>query len=234
MSATKISVGVNIVEKSMRGYAVISLSNTGYGNTSEPEILQGSVVEIGGSLYEFAATTETITGWASVATANIAYIELEADTSAPYPVTAKWATTAPSWNTGHHAWYNGDNRAIGFVWKASATEYEHKFFLTPRNHFEFEDHLVFEYRVGQISGAGATLTLSALSNFFENALANIDDNWYRIDGHVSDGTGDGIKSVTKSLVSNNTLDGYTNTFDIEPGSEATDIETLSIRWWWPM
>jgi len=243
MSATKISVGINIVEKAMRGFMAITLSNIGYGNSSEPEIMQGSIAEIGGSLYEFQSTVESITGWASVATSNIAYIELEADASAPYPVTAKWTTTAPAWSSGNYAYYNGDNRTIGFVWKKSATEWEHKFFLTPENHFEFEDNLVFRYTKGSTAGA-SYFTASAMSDWFEHIVPSGSNRHYYVGGTYSTGATfpeifvlDQIYHPTAGVCYLLGLDhtGSSDQIQLGPsGSETTNLRRMNIIWWWAM
>jgi len=111
---------VTIVEKTIRGYMGISLSNL--AGSAAPQIQDGSVIEIGGSIYQFT-TAETITGWPSAAGTT----EYIAAVPAGSVVTVIFTTTAPTWSGTKGGWYSGNNRYIGTVeWGGSAT-YSNKF-----------------------------------------------------------------------------------------------------------
>jgi len=106
---------VTIVEKTIRGYMGISMSNL--EGTGAPQIEDGSVLEINGSVYQFT-TAETITGWPSAAGTT----EYIAAVPAGSTVTVIYTTTAPTWSGAKGGWYSGNNRYIGGCeWGGSAT-----------------------------------------------------------------------------------------------------------------
>lgn len=99
-----------------------ALSLTHFADALEPQIAAGSLCEIGGALYEFAAN-ESITGWAGIAVSSAVYIKLVA---AGASVTAAFTTTAPTWNTTLHGWYSGTDRYIGGLYKDAGGNYIRK------------------------------------------------------------------------------------------------------------
>lgn len=121
-----ISVALTQLSSQRLGYHAISLTNF-WTLDSEPEITAGSKVEIGGSLYNFSGTT-TISGWSTVGTAAQGYLYM---VPAGTVVTPTWAGTAPTWDEAQQAYYSGDDRAVGSVFKASTAGYRYKQIYVP-------------------------------------------------------------------------------------------------------
>ena len=94
-------------EKQRKGFLSMSLSN--WDTTGVPAINAGSVVEMGGSLFQFTST-EAIGG--TFTTSNPNYIYL---TSSSSSLTASATSTAPTWSIAKQAWYDagGTKRCIG-------------------------------------------------------------------------------------------------------------------------
>ena len=114
----QVTVAAVCVDKQRLGYQAISLSH--FLDTSEPSILAGSKVEVGGALYEFTVD-ETGTGWAGLATSSTIYLYL-----VPNGASIAWlySLTAPTWDTAKQGWYNGGNRCFARLYKdATGTGY---------------------------------------------------------------------------------------------------------------
>ena len=94
-------------EKQRKGFMAMSLSN--WDTTGVPAINAGSVVEMGGSLFQFTST-EAIGG--TFTTSNPNYIYL---TSSSSSLTASATSTAPTWSIAKQGWYDagGTKRCVG-------------------------------------------------------------------------------------------------------------------------
>ncbi len=120
MGNAQVTIRDTQLEKQRIG--LLQLSMTNFGNTSEPAIAAGSVVEIGGSLFVFTSN-EAITGWGAIGNDTDCYIRL------PYngPLTAEFTTVAPTWSASKQGWYDGIKRYVGGLRRgASAAVYENK------------------------------------------------------------------------------------------------------------
>ncbi|HUT86626.1 MAG TPA: hypothetical protein VMX15_00880 [Candidatus Heimdallarchaeota archaeon] len=106
------------------GYMAVSLTN--YDNDLEPEIAEGSVLEIGGAVYE-AAADEPITGWGGIGNSNDVYILIDAGT-----LGAVFTLVAPTWSTTKQGWYDGLDRYVGKLYKDGAGAYTLKRVPYPR------------------------------------------------------------------------------------------------------
>lgn len=107
-----------------RGYHQVTL--TEMDTTTIPQVAAGSMVEVGGSLYE-ADSNESISGSASSGTN---YIYLVPGSSI---VTPTWTTTAPTWSDAKQGWYgtggSAGYRSIGQVEYDGASAYYKKAYL---------------------------------------------------------------------------------------------------------
>lgn len=90
---------------------LMELSLTNYNNTSLPAIAAGSIIEVAGSLYQFASET-AISGSAS---AGMNYIYMVPSGS---DLTPTWTTTAPTWDAAKQGWY-GTGGAATYRYVAS-------------------------------------------------------------------------------------------------------------------
>src|SRR6056297_2183806 len=111
------------VEKAQVGKINISFSNM--DNTSEPKIQSGSIVEIAGSLYNFASE-EAATGWSGIANSTQAYMKLVTSGTS---VSAEWTTTAPVYRDDYQGWYESgtDERYVLRCYKDSDGDYKEKY-----------------------------------------------------------------------------------------------------------
>ncbi len=120
MANSQVTTRDTQLEKQRIG--LLRLSMTNFGNTSEPAIAAGSVVEIGGSLFVFTSN-EAITGWGAIGNDTDCYIRL------PYngALTAEFTTVAPTWSASKQGWYDGIKRYVAGLHRgASAAAYEDK------------------------------------------------------------------------------------------------------------
>lgn len=147
---TVVSVALTQVSSQRLGYSAITLTN--FTDTAEPAIAAGSKIEIGGSLYGFSGTT-SIDSWSGIGTASLAYIYM---VPAGTAVSVSFLGTAPSWDEAQQAYYGGDDRAIGTVWKASTAGYDEKLLYAPFQRREtFGSHsltISADYSVGDADG----------------------------------------------------------------------------------
>jgi len=97
------------------GYMAVSL--TEYDSDLEPEIAEGSVLEIGGAVYE-AAADEPITGWGGIGNSNDVYILIDAGT-----LGAVFTLVAPTWSTTKQGWYDGLDRYVAKLYKDAGGDY---------------------------------------------------------------------------------------------------------------
>lgn len=132
MAGSQIEIVANQIEAQRLGYQAISLTH--YDDTSEPQIAEGSKVEIGGALFEFSAN-ESITGWASIANSSDAYIKLTVSGSS---VTASFTTSAPSWDTAKQGWYSGSDRYVFYLRKDGSGNYADKAILPDAPHRQLD------------------------------------------------------------------------------------------------
>jgi len=100
------------------GYMAVSL--TEYDSDLEPEIAEGSVLEIGGAVYE-AAADEPITGWGGIGNSNDVYILIDAGT-----LGAVFTLVAPTWSTTKQGWYDGLDRYVAKLYKDAGGDYTDK------------------------------------------------------------------------------------------------------------
>ena len=98
-------------EKQRKGF--IALSFGGWDTTDDPVINAGSVVEMGGSLFQFLST-ESVGGTITTSNPNYIYI-----TSSSSSLTASATSTAPTWSGAKQGYYDagGTKRCIGGCWK---------------------------------------------------------------------------------------------------------------------
>lgn len=127
MSLSQITVAASALEKQRLGYQAISLTN--FDNDSEPQIAAGSVVEIGGALFE-AAANENITRWSEVSNNTDAWIKLVVSGST---ATAEFTHIAPTWSTSKQGWYSGPQRRIGGLYKDGSGNYTIKWLYPAPN-----------------------------------------------------------------------------------------------------
>lgn len=120
MSLSQVTVYTDQIAAQRIGYQAISLTH--FGDTAEPQIAQGSEVEIGGALFE-AAANESISGWAGISNDTKAYIKLVVSGAT---ATAEFTDTAPSWDTEKQGWYAGDDRYIAKLYKDGSGNYTKK------------------------------------------------------------------------------------------------------------
>lgn len=158
MALTKITDEILRLEKSYEGYNGISLTN--FDNTSEPKIANGSVIEIGGSIFEASGGDESITGWAGIGNGNDVFIEIDPNGSASFTI------ALPSWNTARHGYYNGNNRIVAGLYKYDATTYINKFIYADMGIKIFEHNsdrhnygaLLYHIQHKTIGNGGTTVT----------------------------------------------------------------------------
>lgn len=81
-----------------RGYTGISLTEWASSNTTKPEVGAGSVLEVGGALYEFKTQEAISVGSASAGTV---YVVFSASSNTLY-----LTNTAPAWSITYNGWYD--------------------------------------------------------------------------------------------------------------------------------
>ena len=140
---------VTIVERTYRGYMGVSIS--GIGTASAPTVLNGSVIEIGGSVYQFA-TAEAFTG--TVASGETAYM-----VAVPSGVTCtvEYAASAPTWSAEKNGWYVESDRFFGQLLRDNDGTYVNKEFLSqkenrPPSWHKFADPTAGAYKASKTAG----------------------------------------------------------------------------------
>lgn len=116
----QVTVALTQIEKQRLGYQAISLTN--FAAATEPSVVAGSKIEVGGALFEFTSD-ETGTGWSGIGNNNDVYFYL-----VPSGSSSTWAysTTAPTWSNSKQGWYNGLNRCFGGCVKDGSGNYTGK------------------------------------------------------------------------------------------------------------
>lgn len=136
MAGAQIPTSVTILN-SLRGFQAVSL--TEYNTSAAAAIAAGSMCEIAGAYFQFAAD-ETPTGWSSISTGSTAYIALTASgTAGSQIVDAGYVSTAPTWRDDLQGWYASaasSVRIIASVYKVSATSYWPKHVLENRQEID--------------------------------------------------------------------------------------------------
>jgi len=122
MAGSQIEIEALAFQTQRLGYQAISLTH--FGDNVEPEIAAGSVVEVGGALFEFGAD-EAIGGLGAIAAGSDVWIKL---TVAGTAITATGVTApAPTWDTAKQGWYSGAERYIGGLYKDAGGDYVRKY-----------------------------------------------------------------------------------------------------------
>jgi hypothetical protein len=125
MALTQITDEVERLEKTYEGYNGVSLTN--FALTTAPEIANGSIIEIGGAIWEASGGNEAIAGWAGIGNGNDVYIYIDAAGAATF------STTAPTWDTAKQGYYNGTDRAVAGLYKVDAATYFEKYIIKDVN-----------------------------------------------------------------------------------------------------
>ena len=127
MAGSQVPTSITILN-SLKGFQALSM--TEYTTSAAAAIAAGSIVEIAGAFFQFAAD-ETPTGWSSIATGSTAYIALTASgTAGSQIVEASYTATAPTWRDDHQGWYASaasSVRIVASVYKAEAARYMKKY-----------------------------------------------------------------------------------------------------------
>jgi len=126
VGATDWTEFITVVERMRRGFMSLMLTNL-YA-TTEPQIAAGSVVEIDSTLYQFLVN-ESITGWAGIGDASMAFIKL---TAAGASVTASWEDTNGTWSDAKQGYYDGSDRFIGGCYRTNVTTWTDKWIWLKR------------------------------------------------------------------------------------------------------
>lgn len=116
----------DIVQKIQAGFRRVSLTN--FDNASEPQVEAGSTLDVNGTPVVFGSN-ESISGWSGISAGNDVYIKIVVSGSS---ATVVFTTTAPTYSASKRGYYNGNDRYIGGLWKASSTKYCNKW-LYPGN-----------------------------------------------------------------------------------------------------
>jgi hypothetical protein len=110
------------LEKQAVGF--IKLSVTNYDTTSEPQIENGSIVEVAGSLFQYTGD-ESATGWAGISNSTACYMRVSESGGS---LSAEYTDTAPTWDGTKQGWYDatGSYRYILRLYKDSSGNYVNK------------------------------------------------------------------------------------------------------------
>ncbi len=116
VSDVNLNALMETVDTQRQGHMKVSLTN--YDNDSEPEIAEGSVIEINGALYAFDADEE-IGGSPSDGDVFIKIIPSGATCS------AEFTNDEPEWDTLKGGWYEPgtNNRYLNFIMDKSGSSY---------------------------------------------------------------------------------------------------------------
>jgi len=114
------------LNKTYKGMARISLTN--FNNDDEPVVKLGSVFENKGSLYIVDTDDITPSGYDDVNNSNAFYLYYDLVTD-----DFIYSMTVPAWNDDYQGYYDGNNRALYSMFKASAGIYRDKLLLLGQN-----------------------------------------------------------------------------------------------------
>jgi len=133
------------LDKTFKGQHQVSLTN--YDTTAESQVAAGSVIEIGGALYNFDSN-ESITGTPSDGTVYIMAVP------SGDRVTCAYTNTAPTWSDSKQGWYGtgatANNRYLEFVLIKSSSSWSKKIFNVYRKLGGIKGYVGLE--VGTVSG----------------------------------------------------------------------------------
>jgi len=120
------------LEKQRRGLLQISISN--YNNNTESEIQAGSIIEVGGALFE-ATSDESISNALSGFSDGVVYITTSVVDASN--IEFEYTDTAPTWNDDLQGWYDatGTDRYI-IAGVKSSTNYSNKGIFVNREAIE--------------------------------------------------------------------------------------------------
>ena len=133
MAGNKVVTAITQIEEQRLSYNGISWDE--WSTTNEPEITDGSVIEIGGALYNFSANEDidSTAQWAGIGNDTIVYCYVVTGGGGA-TCTGVLSTTAPSWDEAKQGWYNGSDRCYGIIYKDSGGNYTQKTLLMTRDY----------------------------------------------------------------------------------------------------
>ena len=120
MSLAQVIIEASAIQTERIGHQAISLTH--FSDLLECKIAAGSVVEIGGALFE-AAADEAGTGWSGIANSSQVHMKL---TVTGATAAMSFTTAAPTYSTSKQGWYVGLDRYIGGLYKDSGGNYSGK------------------------------------------------------------------------------------------------------------
>jgi len=155
MAGEQITVAVTQVDEQRRGYMAISLDE--WTSTNEPEITEGSRVEIKNALFKFPANEDidASAGWGAIANDTQVYGYFVV---AGANITCELTTTEPEWDEEFQGWYTAigsTNRFWGGIYKDSGGNYADKFIYEGRT-LKYTDTLKIT-EIGDIESEGTTI-----------------------------------------------------------------------------
>lgn len=162
---------VTIVERNLRGWMALSLTNM--SGTSEPAISAGSALDVGGAFYQFGSE-EAITGWSGIGDDTDVWIKVVPDGSS---ITVEFTTDVPTWSDAKQGWYDTNDRYVGWLRRDSGSAYRYKHYLPRESRVKISFEEILE--IGDwdmVDGTGTDFVDIA----HELALANIRDTWVMI------------------------------------------------------
>jgi len=194
MAGAQVAVAVTALEEQRKGYNGISLTNYN-SQTLDAAIAQGSVVELGGALFEFS-TDETLTGFAGLGNRSRAFLELTVSGSS---ITGAWTATVPTWDDDKQGWYTTTKRVVATAWKDGSGNQTNKRLLFGQDlrqvatliDINGANHTMtaFDRAVAVTTGASdRTITLDAVADHVGNEILVIKDDT-GVGGVIVDGAG---------------------------------------------
>lgn len=169
MAIVQVSVKTTEVETQRLGYTGISLTNM--LNSTEPLVASGSVIEVGGSLYEFNSNTDIdpAGGLSGISNGNMVWMYINAST-----LSSVVTTTEPIWSEEKQAWYDSTEtyRYYACMFKNSSGNYTNKQILGGRfwkpeifisDNYTVSDEFINMKILADIS-ANKTITLPTLAD----------------------------------------------------------------------
>jgi hypothetical protein len=203
------------VEKQRKGFIAVSLTN--FATTSVPQVAAGSVLEIGGSIYQ-VTSAETING--SVTSSSTNYILF--DSSTPE---FQWTTTAPTWSDDKQGYYDAGEakRYVGGCYY-DGSDYTDKF-VYGNNHKRRQSGEKIEYLSTTADFGESTVTGYALVDWagtlYDENDSDYNHGWSYSDAGIPlgatvtgirvgwDDTGDGGMAITYDVYEREGSDGGT-------------------------
>jgi len=153
------------LDKTFKGQHQVSLTN--YNTTAESQVAAGSVIEIGGALYNFDSN-ELITGSPSDGTVYIMAVP-SGDI-----VTCAYTNTAPTWSDSKQGWYGTgatvNNRYLEFVMKKDVSLWEYKYTIESKF---LPSVMVFSGSKAIVAGSGVYTQID-LNSKTQDILGEVD------------------------------------------------------------